>query len=71
MKTRIFGGDECYYEVTCPNCNETICLSEDVICDGQMDCPNCGTPLEFDIDEADEDGCDCGCGCDHHHDEEE
>jgi uncharacterized coiled-coil protein SlyX len=52
---------ECYYEVTCPNCNETICLSEDIIEDGQMDCPNCGETLEFDIDE---DCCDCGCGCD-------
>lgn len=67
------GGDEdgdndegdCYYEVTCPNCHETICLSEDIIEDGQMDCPNCGETLEFDIDE-DDDGCGCGCDdCDH------
>lgn len=54
---------ECYYEVTCPNCQETICLSEDIIEDGQMDCPNCGETLEFDLDE---DCCDCGCeDCDH------
>ncbi|MBS5623207.1 MAG: hypothetical protein KHW69_09235 [Clostridium sp.] len=53
--------DTCYYEVTCPNCYETICLSEDIIEDGQMDCPNCGETLEFDIDECDDDGCDCGC----------
>lgn len=53
--------DTCYYEVTCPNCHETICLSEDIIEDGQMDCPNCGETLEFDIDECDDDGCDCGC----------
>ena len=51
--------DTCYYEVTCPNCHETICLSEDIIEDGQMDCPNCGETLEFDIDECDDDGCDC------------
>ena len=50
--------DTCYYEVTC---HETICLSEDIIEDGQMDCPNCGETLEFDIDECDDDGCDCGC----------
>lgn len=56
---------DCYYEVTCPNCHETICLSEDIIEDGQMDCPNCGETLEFDIDE-DDDGCGCGCDdCDH------
>ena len=24
--------DEFYYEVTCPNCQETICLSEDIRC---------------------------------------
>ena len=34
--------DEFYYEVTCPNCQETICLSEDIIEEGQIDCPNCG-----------------------------
>lgn len=71
-----FEGEECYYEVTCPNCNETICLSEDMICDGQMDCPNCGMLLEFDIDECDDEddgedcGCGCGCGHDHKHEEE-
>ncbi len=54
---------DCYYEVTCPNCHETICLSEDIIEDGQMDCPNCGETLEFDIDEEE---CDCGCeDCNH------
>ena len=51
---------ECYYEVTCPNCNETICLSEDIIEDGKMECPNCGENLEFDFDDAD-DGCECSC----------
>ncbi|WP_195984330.1 CD1247 N-terminal domain-containing protein [Clostridium sp. D33t1_170424_F3] len=54
-------GEDCFYEVTCPNCHETICLSEDIIEDGQMDCPNCGETLEFDLDECDEDCCSCGC----------
>ncbi len=53
--------DECYYEVTCPNCNETICLSESIIEDGKMECPNCGELLEFEVEEE-EDGCGCGCG---------
>ena len=53
--------DTCYYEVTCPNCHETICLSEDIIADRQMHSPNCGETLEFDIDESDDDGSDCGC----------
>lgn len=57
-------GDDCYYEVTCPNCHETICLSEEIMEDGQMECPNCGETLEFDFDE--EEGCGCGCeDCDH------
>lgn len=60
--------EECYYEVTCPSCNETICLSEDVIENGQIDCPNCGESLEFDIhDVIDECSCGCGCGHEHHH----
>ena len=50
-------GDEAYYEVTCPNCHETICLSEDIFEDGQMECPNCGELLEFTLDE-DEDAAD-------------
>ena len=63
--------DECYYEVTCPNCQETICLSEDILEEGQIDCPNCGECLEFDIEDVIDD---CGCGDDCcggvHHDEE-
>lgn len=55
-----------YYEVTCPNCHETICLSQDIVEDGQMKCPNCGELLEFEV--ADDEDCDsndddCGCGC--------
>lgn len=46
--------DEAYYEVTCPNCHETICLSEDILEDGQMECPNCGELLEFDLEEEEE-----------------
>lgn len=65
-------GSGSYYEVTCPNCNETVCLSEDLVEQGQMECPNCGETLEFDLDEEDEeDGCcDPECDC-HHHDTEE
>ena len=56
--------DDCYYEVTCPACQETICLSEDLIAEGKIDCPNCGETLEFDLDGIEEEeSCDCGCGC--------
>ena len=59
--------EDCFYEVTCPNCNETICLSEDLIAEGEMDCPNCGERLEFDLDDLDDECEECGCGCNHDH----
>lgn len=52
--------DDLFYEVTCPTCNETICLSEDVLLKGEIDCPNCGESLEFDFDDL---CCDDDCGC--------
>ena len=52
-------GDDDFYEVECPACHETICLDEDMLCEGEIECPNCGTDLEFDFD----DECDCGCDC--------
>lgn len=55
--------DGFYYEVTCPSCNETICLSEDIIAEGSIDCPNCGEKLEFDMDGLEEGAHECGCGC--------
>lgn len=61
----VFDDDECggcddddeMYEVECPACHETIYLDESILEDGEIECPNCGTDLEFDF------GCDCGaCG---------
>lgn len=49
--------DEEIYEVECPACHETICVDEEILEDGGIDCPNCGEFLEFEIDE------DCTCGC--------
>lgn len=46
--------DDTYFEVTCPNCGETVCLSADIIEEGEMDCPNCGEHLEFELEEAEE-----------------
>lgn len=53
--------DELFCEVTCPKCNETICLSEDILLKGEIDCPNCGETLEFDFDDICSENCDCGC----------
>lgn len=60
--------DEPFYEVTCGACGQTLNVAEDVLLEGEIECPNCGELLEFDFsglfDDCDcEDGCDCGC-CD-------
>ena len=59
------GHDDCcchdedvFYEVTCPACNNTITVDEDVIALGKIQCPNCEETLEFTFDKDD-----CGCGC--------
>lgn len=62
--------DEELYEVTCPSCGDTICITEDMLDEGSITCPNCGELLEFDFeDECDCDEDDCGCGHHHHHGE--
>lgn len=42
------------FEVTCPQCSETITVDSQVVEEGSMECPNCGAELEFDIDFDDE-----------------
>ena len=58
--------DEVFYEVTCPTCNETVCVSEPVILEGQIECPGCGQNLEFDFEDVCgcSDECDCEVDCD-------
>lgn len=55
--------DEAYYEVTCGKCEEQICVSEDVLLEGEITCPNCGELLEFDFSGLCDDDCDCDCCC--------
>lgn len=50
-----FGDEECYFEVTCPSCGDTIELNEAMLDEGYIDCPGCGEKLEFDFDEIEED----------------
>lgn len=50
--------DAVFYEVTCPACENTITIDEDVLDLGSIECPNCGETLEFDgveIEDAPED----------------
>ncbi len=65
-------GDDPFYEVTCEACGEKISVSEDVLLEGEIECPNCGELIEFDFSglfsEDDFDNCDLECegcsGCD-------
>ena len=62
-------GDDCdcgdcfNYEIVCPTCGDSIMVDEDILALGSIDCPNCGTHLEFDFDcDCDcDDDCDCDC----------
>jgi hypothetical protein len=56
----------CDYEVVCPTCGDTICLNEEMVEEGEIECPNCHESLEFDFDD-----CDCKDCCDHEHGHEE
>jgi hypothetical protein len=51
--------EEDFYEVECPNCNETIYLDDDLLDDDYIVCPNCGEEIEIEFD----DECDCDCDC--------
>jgi len=50
-----FDADADFYEVTCSSCNETICISEDVLLGGEIECPICGEQLEFDFSDLEKD----------------
>ena len=49
-----FDDEDDMYEITCPNCNNTITTDFDVIADGRLECPNCGSTIEFELDDEDE-----------------
>lgn len=44
------GSDEdWFYEVTCPSCNTTVCLSEGSLMKNNINCPDCGQEIEIDL----------------------
>ncbi|MGI6269683.1 MAG: CD1247 N-terminal domain-containing protein [Candidatus Howiella sp.] len=50
--------DDDFYEMECPACHDIIYIDEGMLDEGGIQCPNCGTDLEFDFE------CDCE-DCDH------
>ena len=45
--------DGCEFEVVCPVCGDHIMLTEAMLDEGSINCPNCDELLEFDFDEED------------------
>ena len=45
--------DEDLYEINCPECDESMIVSIDMI-DGTIECSNCGAELRLDVTEEDE-----------------
>ncbi|MEG2769895.1 MAG: hypothetical protein RR902_03675 [Oscillospiraceae bacterium] len=60
--------DDEVYEITCPNCNEVTCVTEDMLDSEDLACPACGTKFEIDFDACD---CDCDDDCDCCHNDKE
>lgn len=52
--------DDFCYEVTCPECGDSICFDEDTLDTGSIVCPNCGAKLEFDPEDIEEIELECG-----------
>ena len=42
-----------FFEITCPTCEKTITVDEDVVNLGRIQCPNCGEMLEFNFSDED------------------
>lgn len=58
--------DDNFFEIECPNCGEPLCVDEEVLDEGTIQCPAC--EQKFVLDLSDEE-CECGCGHDHDHGE--
>ena len=56
------------FEIDCPNCGEPLCIDDEVLEEGTIQCPSC--EQKFVLDLSDEE-CDCGCGCGCGHEDED
>ncbi len=58
--------DEFEATATCPSCGKVIHLTDEMLDEESIVCPNCGETVEFDFSDDD----DCGCGCGEYHGED-
>ncbi|MDO4458483.1 MAG: hypothetical protein Q4C42_00100 [Clostridia bacterium] len=42
--------EEEYFEVTCPECGDVIELNGEMLDEGSLECPNCGSMMVFDLE---------------------
>ncbi|MCL2507824.1 MAG: hypothetical protein FWF05_01470 [Oscillospiraceae bacterium] len=49
----MFDDDEEYFEVECPACGEVVCVDEQILEEGSLNCPSCNELLELELDEDD------------------
>ncbi|MBR1779059.1 MAG: hypothetical protein IJ758_00950 [Clostridia bacterium] len=60
--------EDLFYELTCPDCGEKVCVYDYMLDEDDINCPNCGKHLELNLDDIYEDQtceCDESCNCDH------
>ncbi len=50
-----YDDDEDFFEVECPECHDNIILDEEMVSEGGIKCPNCGTDIEFEMDDEEAD----------------
>ncbi|MCC8122290.1 MAG: hypothetical protein LIO58_01940 [Oscillospiraceae bacterium] len=55
-----------FIEAECPKCGAPLVIDEDVLLQGNIQCPNCKEQFAIDFNDCDEEGCDC-----HGHDQSE
>ena len=46
--------DDDFFEISCPNCDNSLYIDSSILADGSIECPECGTVIEFDADEEDD-----------------
>ena len=48
--------DDDFFEINCPNCDNSLYVDSSILEDGSIECPECGTVIEFNSDsDSDED----------------
>ena len=52
VESVVYGEDEDeddYFEVECPNCEESIVIDDKALAEGEVECPNCQTKFSLDL----------------------